>query len=109
MPNENGWAVVTGASSGLGAIFADQLAERGLSLILAGRDEVRLKAVAQRISQQVEVETVVGDLGTDDGFNGGRSTSWSTTPASAPTAGSRRSMPAASTVWSPSTSMRWCV
>jgi short-subunit dehydrogenase len=70
MPNENGWAVVTGASSGLGAIFADQLAERGLSLILAGRDEVRLKAVAQRISQQVEVETVVGDLGTDDGFNG---------------------------------------
>ena len=27
-----GWAVVTGASSGLGAIFADQLAQRGMPL-----------------------------------------------------------------------------
>ncbi len=32
---ENGWAVVTGASSGFGAIFADLLAKRGLSLLLA--------------------------------------------------------------------------
>ena len=59
------WAVITGASSGLGAIFADQLAKRGHSLVLAGRDEARLKAVAQRIDQNVEL--VVGDLGTTKG------------------------------------------
>jgi short-subunit dehydrogenase len=60
-------AVITGASSGLGAIFADQLAERGHSLVLAGRDENRLKAVAHRINQNAEV--VVGDLGTDEGID----------------------------------------
>ena len=59
------WAVITGASSGLGAIFADQFAKRGHSLVLAGRDEARLKAVAQRIDQNVEL--VVGDLGTTKG------------------------------------------
>jgi short-subunit dehydrogenase len=58
-------AVITGASSGLGAIFADQLAQRGHSLVLAGRDETRLKAVAQRINGTAEL--VVGDLGTDKG------------------------------------------
>jgi short-subunit dehydrogenase len=65
-----GWAVVTGASSGLGAIFADQLAQRGLSLVLAGRDEARLGEVAQRVGRSapdVDVELVVGDLGADAG------------------------------------------
>jgi short-subunit dehydrogenase len=60
-------AVITGASSGLGAIFADQLAKRGHSLVLAGRDETRLKAVAQRVDTNVEL--VVGDLGTDAGID----------------------------------------
>jgi short-subunit dehydrogenase len=72
MPNETGWAVVTGASSGLGAIFADQLAKRGLSLVLAGRDEARLNAVAQRVGRgapDIAIELVVGDLGTDAGFD----------------------------------------
>ena len=70
--NETGWAVVTGASSGLGAIFADQLAQRGLSLVLTGRDEARLSTVAQRVGQtapDVDVERVVGDLGTDAGID----------------------------------------
>jgi short-subunit dehydrogenase len=69
---QTGWAVVTGASSGLGAIFADQLAQRGLSLVLAGRDQARLSAVAQRLGQtapDVDVELVVGDLGTDAGVD----------------------------------------
>jgi short-subunit dehydrogenase len=59
-----GWAVITGASSGFGAIFADLLAKRGLSLLLAGRDEARLDAVAQRVRQTtgIDVELVVGDL-----------------------------------------------
>jgi len=70
--NGKGWAVVTGASSGLGAIFADQLAQRGLSLVLTGRDQARLSAVAQRIGQtapDVDVELVVGDLATDAGVD----------------------------------------
>jgi short-subunit dehydrogenase len=65
-----GWAVVTGASSGLGAVFAEQLAERGMPLMLAGRDATRLQHVRQRVQQKapgVDVEVVVGDLGTDAG------------------------------------------
>ncbi len=72
MSKQTGWAVVTGASSGLGAIFADQLARRGMSLVLAGRDHDRLGAVAQRVGQvapDVDVELVVGDLGTDAGLD----------------------------------------
>ena len=60
-------AVITGASSGLGAIFADQLAQRGMSLLLAGRDEARLSAVTQRVGRQVEV--FIGDLGTRAGVD----------------------------------------
>jgi short-subunit dehydrogenase len=66
-----GWAVITGASSGLGALFAEQLAARGLPLLLAGRDEVRLQQVRQRVlaqSPSTVVELAVGDLGTDAGI-----------------------------------------
>jgi uncharacterized protein len=61
------FAVITGASSGLGAVFADQLAKRGHSLVLAGRDEQRLSAVAQRVGRNAEL--VVGDLGTAAGVD----------------------------------------
>ena len=59
-----GWAVVTGASSGFGAIFADQLAKRGLSLLLAGRDERRFSAVAQQVRDtvpgvQIDIEVAI--------------------------------------------------
>lgn len=67
---ETGWAVITGASSGLGAIFAEQLAKRGLPLVLAGRDEHRLSVVRQRVRQiasGIDVEVVVGDLGSRSG------------------------------------------
>jgi short-subunit dehydrogenase len=69
---EVGWAVITGASSGLGAIFAEQLARRGHSLVLAGRDELRLAAVRDRVRQlapAVDVEVVAGDLGTRAGID----------------------------------------
>jgi short-subunit dehydrogenase len=69
---ETGWAVITGASSGLGAIFAEHLAKRGLSLVLAGRDQPRLSAVQQRVRQirpGIEVELVVGDLRTESGID----------------------------------------
>jgi short-subunit dehydrogenase len=70
--DDTAWAVITGASSGFGAIFADLLAKRGLSLLLAGRDEARLNAVAQRVLQTtpgIDVELVVGDLGTGPGVD----------------------------------------
>lgn len=67
-----GWAVVTGASSGLGGIFAEQLALRGLPLVLTGRDQPRLEGVRQRVrdlAPGVDVEVVVGDLGTKAGVD----------------------------------------
>ena len=36
------WALVTGASGGIGAEFSRQLAGRGLNLVVTGRDEARL-------------------------------------------------------------------
>src|SRR6202171_4225923 len=67
---QDGWAVVTGASSGLGALFAEKLAQRGLPLVLTGRDEARLTEVrlrVQRLAPGINVELVVGDLGTQAG------------------------------------------
>ena len=115
---QTGWAVVTGASSGLGAIFADQLAQRGLSLVLAGRDHARLTAVAQRVGQtapDVDVQLVVGDLGTDAGIDAlvadldGRVIDVLVNNAGfGTTARSQSSTPGANTNWSRSTSTRWC-
>lgn len=60
----SGAALITGASSGIGAVYADRLARRGHDLILVARDRTRLDAVAQRLRDQtgVKVETVIADL-----------------------------------------------
>ena len=58
------WAVVTGASSGLGREFAARLGERGMSLVLTGRNEARLDEVAcqiRRAAPGVKVETVAAN------------------------------------------------
>jgi short-subunit dehydrogenase len=63
-------AVVTGASSGLGAIFAQRLAGRGYSLVLAGRDAHRLGEVRDRVvsrARDCAVTLVTADLATGDG------------------------------------------
>ena len=57
-------ALVTGASSGIGEVFARALGARGLQLILTGRDEGRLGVIADEIAtaSNVRVERVVIDL-----------------------------------------------
>ncbi|MBU9487132.1 SDR family NAD(P)-dependent oxidoreductase [Burkholderia multivorans] len=59
-----GTAVVTGASSGIGAIYADRLARRGYDLILVARSRARLDALAQRITSDTRrsVEVIAADL-----------------------------------------------
>lgn len=59
-----GTALVTGASGGIGAVYADRLARRGHDLILVARDAVRLQAAAQHIRASTgrAVDVVVADL-----------------------------------------------
>lgn len=62
--NSKGTAVITGASGGIGAVYADRLAQRGYDLLLVARDGNRLRTVADKLSTQhgVKVETQVADL-----------------------------------------------
>jgi len=59
------WALVAGASMGLGAAFATELAARGFNLILLARGSGALEALAERLRKafSVEVRTVTADLG----------------------------------------------
>lgn len=60
-----GTAVVTGASAGLGRVYADRLARRGYDLILIARRGDRLADIAAGIQAQygVNVSTITADLG----------------------------------------------
>jgi len=45
-------ALITGASRGIGAVYADRLAKRGYNLILVGRSETQLKALSARLTKE---------------------------------------------------------
>jgi short-subunit dehydrogenase len=56
--------LITGASTGLGAIYADRFARRGHDLVLVARDVTRLEALAARLRAEtgVAVEVLPADL-----------------------------------------------
>jgi short-subunit dehydrogenase len=65
-----GWAVVTGASAGIGAEFARAFAREGMPCVLVARREDRLRELANELEQRSRVETriVAADLSTMEGI-----------------------------------------
>jgi len=63
MSAPKGTALITGASTGIGAVYADRLAKRGYDLILVARNEEGLSESAARLkSTGRRIETIVADL-----------------------------------------------
>jgi short-subunit dehydrogenase len=59
-----GTALVTGASTGIGAVYADRLAKRGYDLVLVARNEQKLNGLASRLNKETgrSVRVVRADL-----------------------------------------------
>ncbi|MBW8294312.1 SDR family oxidoreductase [Sphingopyxis sp.] len=64
MNEAKGTALITGASSGIGALYADRLARQGYDLILVARNATKLERVAQAIREATgrQIDTLPADL-----------------------------------------------
>jgi short-subunit dehydrogenase len=62
--DRSGVALISGASSGIGAIYADRLAHRGYDLVLVARNRQRLEIVSAEIARRTgrKIEALVADL-----------------------------------------------
>lgn len=62
--SSKGTALITGASSGIGAVYADRLARQGYDLILVARNRGKLDALASHLSNQTtrKIQVVAADL-----------------------------------------------
>ncbi|KAH7570405.1 hypothetical protein JRO89_XS05G0102000 [Xanthoceras sorbifolium] len=68
------WALITGATDGIGKAFAHQLANQGLNLILVSRNHNKLKTVSNELLSQfpnLKIKIVEFDFSSDANENGG--------------------------------------
>lgn len=67
-PKLGRWAVVTGATDGIGKSYAEELARRGFSMMLISRSQDKLDDVARSLEEryQVETKTIAVDFGQGD-------------------------------------------
>ena len=65
--NNTKWALITGASSGIGKSFSELFAGRGYNIILVARNEDRLQHASDELKQSYDIETQIisVDLGKD--------------------------------------------
>nr|XP_033784261.1 very-long-chain 3-oxoacyl-CoA reductase [Geotrypetes seraphini] len=67
-PRLGKWAVVTGATDGIGKAYSVELAKRGMSIVLISRSSDKLDQVAREIKEKfnVDTKTIKADFGDDD-------------------------------------------